>query len=207
MAVRADAADNERRIVAAAIRLGPAAAFYEVGKAAGVGQGTLYRRFADAEALARGVIRTTFEEPIGEGTLFDRMEAVSRRLARVRPWADRLTEPEDVAWFRAEVERSVAELEPEWREGQRSGRVDTALTLEHLRLAIGMVAGSADETSAAVDLLRRGLERQRVSRRPRPSAVDRVSRVPEAPEPTVPESSPRPPSSAKRGRPLPSQRR
>lgn len=207
MAIRADAADNERRIVAAAIGLGPAAAFYEVGRAAGVGQGTLYRRFAGPTALTRRVIRTIFDEPVEGETLFDQIEAVARRLVRVRPWADRLTEEEDRGWYRSAVDELVGLLEPEWRKAQAFGIVERALTLGDLRLAVGMVAGS-DHTSGAVDLLRRGIEPKRGPRRPRPSAIERTSRIVTSPDEAQSAAAPSPVRPKKpRGRPLPSQRR
>src|SRR4051794_5631371 len=58
---RADAAENRRRVLAAACRLFAAhgaanVSMDQVAAAAGVGKGTLFRRFGDRASLARAVL-------------------------------------------------------------------------------------------------------------------------------------------------------
>lgn len=58
--MRRDAADNRNRLVAAAeevfARHGTAATLDDVARAAGIGPATLYRHFADKDALVREVL-------------------------------------------------------------------------------------------------------------------------------------------------------
>jgi AcrR family transcriptional regulator len=62
--LRADARRNRDQILAAARRMfaeqGPDAPMEEIAREAGVGVGTLYRRFPDREALIRAVARENF---------------------------------------------------------------------------------------------------------------------------------------------------
>ncbi|GAA4541021.1 TetR/AcrR family transcriptional regulator [Amycolatopsis samaneae] len=63
--LRADARRNRDQIIAAARAIfavsGPEAPMEEIARAAGVGVGTLYRRFPDREALIRAVAADNFE--------------------------------------------------------------------------------------------------------------------------------------------------
>lgn len=62
--MRRDAADNRNRLVAAAeevfARHGTAATLDDVARAAGIGPATLYRHFADKDALVREVLAVFF---------------------------------------------------------------------------------------------------------------------------------------------------
>lgn len=66
MALRADARRNQERLLAAARGLiaerGPQVPLDEVARAAGVGIGTLYRRFPDRDALLRAVVLDALEQ-------------------------------------------------------------------------------------------------------------------------------------------------
>ena len=81
-ALRADAQRNREQLIAAAMRTfvasGPDVPMEEIAREAGVGVGTLYRRFADRESLMVAVAQTSLE----------------RLLTRVRAAA----EQEELAW-------------------------------------------------------------------------------------------------------------
>ena len=68
--LRADARRNRDQIVAAAKQCfaahGPDVPMEEIARAAGVGVGTLYRRFPDREALIRAVARDSFGNALAE---------------------------------------------------------------------------------------------------------------------------------------------
>jgi AcrR family transcriptional regulator len=70
--LRADARRNRDRIVAAAktwfATHGPEAPTEEIARSAGVATGTLYRHFADREALIRAVAVDNFENAFAEAT-------------------------------------------------------------------------------------------------------------------------------------------
>jgi AcrR family transcriptional regulator len=97
MAPRADAAENRARILAAARDLVSGAAtvgdirLNEIAKAAGVGQGTLYRHFPTREALLLEVYRRDVDEMCDAAELLLRdlppAEALERWLARVEEYA------------------------------------------------------------------------------------------------------------------------
>jgi AcrR family transcriptional regulator len=78
--VRRDAAINRERLVEAAEAVfaarGPAATLDDVAKAADVGPATLYRRFANKDALIQEVLRGFFQR------LIDRAEAAERAPAQ-----------------------------------------------------------------------------------------------------------------------------
>src|SRR5690349_16231486 len=68
--LRADARRNREQIIAAAkkmfLEFGPDVPMEEIARGAGVGVGTLYRRFPDREALIRAVARDNFEVVLAE---------------------------------------------------------------------------------------------------------------------------------------------
>jgi AcrR family transcriptional regulator len=68
--LRADARRNRDQILAAAKQWfavqGPDVPMEEIARAAGVGIGTLYRRFPDREALIQAVARDSFEKALAE---------------------------------------------------------------------------------------------------------------------------------------------
>jgi AcrR family transcriptional regulator len=68
--LRADAADNRRRLLEAArdvfIERGPAAPMEEIARRAGTGIATLYRRFPDRRALIREVVLDALQRTIAE---------------------------------------------------------------------------------------------------------------------------------------------
>jgi AcrR family transcriptional regulator len=68
--LRADARRNRDQIVAAAKQWfaaqGPGVPMEEIARAAGVGVGTLYRRFPDREALIRAVVRESLTISVAE---------------------------------------------------------------------------------------------------------------------------------------------
>lgn len=69
-ALRADARRNRDQILAAArtifLEAGPEVPMEEIARAAGVGVGTLYRRFPDRDALIRAVAVDNFERVLAE---------------------------------------------------------------------------------------------------------------------------------------------
>lgn len=86
-ALRADARDNQRRLLEAArdvfIERGPAAPLDEIARRAGTGIATLYRRFPDRRALIRAVVLDGLERTIEEARQAAREEADPfRALAR-----------------------------------------------------------------------------------------------------------------------------
>lgn len=91
--LRADARRNRDQIIAAAKRifleLGPDVPMEEIARGAGVGVGTLYRRFPDREALIRAVARHNFEVVLAEARAAAEeeptaWEAIVRLLSRSR---------------------------------------------------------------------------------------------------------------------------
>lgn len=89
--LRADARRNRDRILAAArdlfVEQGPDAPLDEIARRAGVGIATLYRRFPDRQALARGVALDVWQEVAREAELAlakepDAFQALARYLHR-----------------------------------------------------------------------------------------------------------------------------
>jgi AcrR family transcriptional regulator len=93
-AERRDAADSRRKILGAARRLFKdrgvdAVSMHEVGRVAGVGQGTLYRRFEHKGALCSALLAEQIEDFYEE--TWERVEAEERpALARLAWFLDRL---------------------------------------------------------------------------------------------------------------------
>ena len=90
--LRADARLNRTRILDAArgmLVTDPQVSLNQIGKAAGVGQGTLYRHFPSREALVLAVYRHEIEILVA---LAPTLLAAHPPLAAFRRWCDRLAE-------------------------------------------------------------------------------------------------------------------
>jgi AcrR family transcriptional regulator len=94
--LRADAQRNLDRILEAAAEafaeLGPDCAIDEIARRAGVGHGTVFRRFPTKEALRAAVIRSHLDELLARARDFATREDAGRAL-------------EDFIWYAAEVSR------------------------------------------------------------------------------------------------------
>jgi AcrR family transcriptional regulator len=135
--LRADAERNRRRIVDAAVevigRRGLDAAVDEIAKVAGVGRGTLYRRFATKDELVRSIVVDRTEKALAAmeraaahedpwQALSGTIHALASHLANDRGLFDTLLRggrgvdvvPQRPDWFRAA-------LEPPLSRAQRSG--------------------------------------------------------------------------------------
>ncbi len=125
--LRADAERNRRRIVDAAVevigRRGLDAGVDEIAKAAGVGRGTLYRRFATKDELVRSIVVDRTERALAAmeraaagddpwEALAGTIHALASHLAHDRGLFDTLTRggrgvdvvPQRPDWFRAALE-------------------------------------------------------------------------------------------------------
>jgi AcrR family transcriptional regulator len=90
--LRADARANRDRILDVArdaLAVDPEASLHSIARAAGVGQGTLYRHFATREALALGVYRKEIDALVG---LAPALLAEHPPLTAFRSWCDRFAE-------------------------------------------------------------------------------------------------------------------
>ncbi|MEV1001530.1 helix-turn-helix domain-containing protein [Nonomuraea sp. NPDC050202] len=173
------AAAHNRAALIAAARDAFAASGYDtsltdVARAAGVGQGSLYRHFPDRLSLALAV----FEESIGElealaakpGTTLDEVLALVTEQAIASTTFVRLVtmppQPDPrIIELRERVQRL---LEGGLAEAQRAGRVRAEVTTHDLLLAIGMLAlllaelpDQTERTEAAEriwQMLRHGIE-------------------------------------------------
>ncbi|MHA3702834.1 TetR/AcrR family transcriptional regulator [Jatrophihabitans sp. YIM 134969] len=148
---RSDALANRERVVAAArdllARSGDdvdALSLHLVAKAAGVGQGTMYRNFPTREHLAAEVYRRELDELV---------DAVPGLLAAHPPW-DALTHWFDLLLEYARVKRGVmaALAAATWRDlyADRHHRLDDALTA---LLAAGRDAGLVRPGVDATDVV------------------------------------------------------
>lgn len=89
-AKRSDAHENELRILnaaRAAFRQSPDATVQSIGKAAGIGQGTIYRHFPNREALLLAVYRTDVEDLIDAA---DRLLAAHDPMHALELWLGQL---------------------------------------------------------------------------------------------------------------------
>ena len=137
--LRADAERNRRRILDAAREVfaarGSQAGVDEIARKAGVGMGTLYRRFPTKEALLEAVVRDRLEALIAEleeaaraedpWTAFAGvMEAIAERVGRDRAVYDLLqAEPALLSEVRDERRRLRAALRPALERAQAAGVV------------------------------------------------------------------------------------
>lgn len=88
---RSDAQDNELRILdaaRAAFTAAPDATVQSIAKAAGIGQGTIYRHFANREALLLAVYRTDVEALIDAA---DRFLEAHPPIDALHRWLDQLS--------------------------------------------------------------------------------------------------------------------
>ncbi|GES42982.1 TetR family transcriptional regulator [Rhizobium dioscoreae] len=89
---RADARTNRDRILAVArdaLAIDPAASLHSIAKAAGVGQGTLYRHFPTRESLVLGIYRDSIDELVSFAPSL--LEAF-KPLEAFRRWAERFVD-------------------------------------------------------------------------------------------------------------------
>lgn len=147
-APRADAARNAARILEAAraaIReQGPSVPFYEIAKAAGVGQATLYRHFPNKQSLVRAIVEEN-------ARLLENATAANGRGARFDQTLETLAV---MIAENAEISTLMAtEVESDWYDGLIARIVDLlASTLDHgnagrldrtdLRIVLGMLGGA-----------------------------------------------------------------
>ena len=166
--LRADAERNRRKIVEAAIevigRRGVDAAVEEIAREAGVGRGTLYRRFATKEELVRSIILDRTElalaamedaaaEPEAWAALTGTIHALAGHLAGDRGLFDTLTRggspvdvvPERPVWFLAVVDPVLARAQ-----AQGIVREDVSSTdLVALAAAVSQIVPGDPASSAA----------------------------------------------------------
>jgi AcrR family transcriptional regulator len=154
----AAAADNRRALLAAARAVladgGLSAPLNAVARTAGVGQGSLYRHFADRVDLAIAV----FDDNVREleamaaepaATLDDLIGLLTRRAIESVAFVDMITSDTDdprLADIGHRVEVAVAR---KLAQAQTDGRVDSALDAADLSLAVAMVANLVAKTPAA----------------------------------------------------------
>jgi AcrR family transcriptional regulator len=192
--LRRDAAENRQRLLSAAGRVfaehGPDAGVDEVAREAGVGMGTLYRRFANKQALIDELVgelrrellaiaRTAATASDGTGLeklLFEAAElqaAQSGCLRRLWQYSD--AEPEAME----ETRRHIAQL---LKAAQRQGRVRDEITPADIAVMMWSVRGVIETTTAvAPKAWRRHLELLVAGMRPAGSAVAPLTEKPLTP--------------------------
>ncbi|TNC21659.1 TetR/AcrR family transcriptional regulator [Amycolatopsis alkalitolerans] len=172
--LRADARRNRDQIIAAAkamfAEIGPEVPMDEIARHAGVGVGTLYRRFPDREALIRSVARDNFAEVLIEAEAAEAeeptaWEALVRLLRRSRAlrltvrlallspevWAT-MRDDADVRRFRAEIlailDRIVRGAQEEGALRRDVGAGDVAVLVS---LLLKRIPAAADVTEMVAD--------------------------------------------------------
>jgi AcrR family transcriptional regulator len=199
--LRADARRNRDQIVAAAkamfARQGPDAPMEEIAREAGVGVGTLYRRFPDRQALIRAVAQDNFAVVLAEThaavasepTAWDALVRIVResrelhlsvRLALLSPLAASIIRDDPMTGrFRRELLETVdgvvraAQAEGTLRPDVATGDVAALLSLLFARLPV-LPAGTAWLVSErALALMLDGLRAQPGAELPgRPLTID-----------------------------------
>jgi AcrR family transcriptional regulator len=158
--LRRDAAENRQRLLEAAGRVfaerGPDAGVDEVAREAGVGMGTLYRRFANKQALIDELVGELRRELLAiartaatatDGTGLEKLlyEAAELQAAQSgclrRLWQYSVAEPEAMA----EIRTRIAEL---LRAAQRQGLVRDEITAADVAVMMWSVRGVIETTSA-----------------------------------------------------------
>ncbi|MEV4248922.1 helix-turn-helix domain-containing protein [Streptosporangium canum] len=124
-----------------------------VARAAGVGQGSLYRHFPDRISLALAV----FENGVADlealaaepgATLDDVLALITEQAVASTAFIDMVSVPPADARIIAIRDRVAVLLAGLLSEAQRTGRVRRDLTTEDLVLAVGMLAGVLAKRSA-----------------------------------------------------------
>lgn len=163
-APRADAARNAARILEAAratIReQGPGVPFYEIAKAAGVGQATLYRHFPNKQTLVRSIVEENvrlLEEATGvnghEARFDMTLETLAVMIAENAELSALLASEVGSDWYDGLLARIVDLLASTLDDADHRGldRVD-------LRLILGMLGGAVTGSDSIA-------ERRRTARR------------------------------------------
>ena len=164
--LRADAERNRQRILEAAARLfardGLEAGFDEIAREAGVGVGTVYRRFPDRERL----LQALFEERLeAEMALVEGADRASDPAGALRDFAQALVEHhvadrglKELVFSQAEYtdrmvgfrERATPVLERALRRAQDAGQLRPDIGLSDVMMAVFM-AGSVGALTAQAD--------------------------------------------------------
>lgn len=181
--LRRDAAENRELLLAAAAQVfatqGLSASVEEIARVAGVGVGTLYRRFPNKEALITELVHVVLERMSGlanEATqladgrgLEHFLETSSAYQASHRGCLPRLwnTTPDNEALVR--VRHTIASL---LAEAKRHGRVRDELTSTDLTMVMWSIRGVIETTQhAAPDAWRRHLDILLAGLRPSDAAL------------------------------------
>ncbi|GLY07387.1 MULTISPECIES: TetR/AcrR family transcriptional regulator [Actinoplanes] len=166
---RRDALRNRAAILEAANDVlaggGAAALMPEVARRAGVAQATLYRHFADRQALVAAVIdhqlRLLEALAAGQVPFRDLLHEVLRRQIAMHELV-RLVRRLEPAVQQRYRQRAIAAVAVAMNRAHRDGHVRADLTSEDLALMFAMVQGAAENATGpaaarAVDLLMDGL--------------------------------------------------
>lgn len=181
--LRADAARNHRRIVAAAAaafeELGPEVSLEEIAHRAGLGVATLYRRFRTREQLIRAVVEDVFAaeiEPTAAATTGDPWADLTGTLARS---LDAVAEHRVVLDLAREasaldvetVHRFGRELERLLDRARAAGVVRPELTVRDLAAVLVMAMATVPRGATGPDDRRRYLTLLTDGLRPGPAAL------------------------------------
>ncbi|MFC4111869.1 TetR/AcrR family transcriptional regulator [Nonomuraea zeae] len=153
------AAGNRAALIAAAreafATAGYGASLTEVARAAGVGQGSLYRHFPDRVSLALAVFEGSVTElealAVKPGsTLDDLLDLITEQVIASTTFVTMVSVPPNPDPRILEVRDRVARLlEARLAEAQQAGRIRADVTTGDLLLAIGMLALLLAEFPAA----------------------------------------------------------
>jgi len=181
--LRKDAAENRERLLRAASQVfaeqGLEASVEEVARVAGVGMGTLYRRFPTKEALIAELVRELQGEVLEEArqalTVEDGrgleafLEAAAAGQVSHRGCLPRLWNNEETADTAKEIRRLIAELT---RDAQAHGRVRADVTAADIVVVLWSLRGVIESTQpVAPDAWRRHLAVVLAGLRPSPEQL------------------------------------
>jgi AcrR family transcriptional regulator len=168
--LRRDAAQHREQLLAAATQLfadgGLGVSVEEIARVAGVGMGTLYRRFPTKEALIQELVRAQLVELIEAGTAAREM-AGGLGLETFLWQAGELMAAQDGCLSRLRTEANTSGLGEQLRalmaellaEGQRQGRVRSDAAASDASLVLWSLVGVIETARAAAPLAwRRALE-------------------------------------------------